>query len=307
VMGPARQALIPALVSQPDELTRANAFLQQLASFTKIGAPMLAGLVITLIGAYNAMIFDVISFILSAGILLRLPNSQAQQTEPGANVNTPHGTEAKPGPKPFSVIKETPPLRLLFMATFLMIISIMAFDILASVCTRDILQGDESLFGILIGVVGFGTVLSGFYLMMRKSNVDPWQDVKLGLGLMIFLPGLLALVSLLGSSPFSMGLAIIAVFVGGVGIGFFMIQTATLLQTLSPAAILGSISGYYQTIMVAGQLISIVGVPLVVPHLIGISSFFFLIAVSLGAVLVYMTISLSVIQRQQLARARALT
>ena len=41
VMGPARQALVPSLVSQPTELTRANAWLQQLASFTKIGAPML--------------------------------------------------------------------------------------------------------------------------------------------------------------------------------------------------------------------------------------------------------------------------
>jgi MFS family permease len=304
IMGPARQSLIPALVTNPDELTRANAFLQQLASFVKIGAPMLAGLVIALMGPYNAMIFDVISFGLSALILLRLPNIGAVQVEPEVTASDTHPTAAATF-KPLAVIKQSPGLRLLFAATFLMIISVMAFDILGSICTRDILRGDESLFGLLIGLTGLGTVLSGFYLMLRQKTVDPWQDFKLGVGLLMFLPGLLAVVSLLESSPFSLGLVIVGVLVGGIGVGFFMVQTSTLLQTLSPGPILGSISGYYQTVCVAGQLIAIVGVPLVVPQVVGITALFLLITASLGGVVIYTAFSLAAMQRRQFTGAQA--
>ena len=304
LMGPARQALIPSLVSEPDELTRANAFLQQLASFTKIGAPMLAGLVITLIGAYNAMIFDVISFILSALILLRLPNIKVAAAEPAATTNAAvPTTQDKAGLKPLAVIKESPGLRLLFMATFLMIISVITFDILGSICIRDLLQGDESMFGVFISLVGLGTVLSGFYLMLRQKNTDPWQDVKLGIGLMVFIPAMLVLVGLLGPSSLSTGLAMAGCFVGGMGVGFFLVQSATLLQTLSPAAILGSISGYYQASIVAGQAIAIVGVPLLVPHLVSITTFFAFITLSLSSVVIYMAVALSAMQRRQLVVA----
>jgi hypothetical protein len=189
--------------------------------------------------------------------------------------------------------------------TLLMIISLMAFDILSSICTRDILQGDESLFGVLIGLVGFGTVLSGFYLMLRKKKVNPWQDFKVGLGLMMFLPGIVGLVSLLNASVLSMGLAMVGVFVGGLGVGFFMVQTSTLLQTLSPAAILGSISGYYQTVCVAGQIVAILGVPLVTPYLISMATLFFLMTAGLGGVVIYTAVSLAAMQRRQLTSAPA--
>ncbi|MBN1992582.1 MAG: MFS transporter [Anaerolineae bacterium] len=303
VMGPARQALVPALVSHPDELTRANAFLQQLASFIKIGAPMLAGLLITWLGPYNAMLFDVLSFILGAGILFFLPNLKAGRTNPGAAEDAVAAGQAQPGLKPLAVIWRTPALRLLFVTSFLMIISVMAFDILGAIYTRDILQGDESMFGLLIGAVGLGTVLSGFYLLLRQKTVNPWQDLKLGLFLLMFLPGLLVSASFFEPSLFTKGIALVSSFIGGVGVGFLLVQLGTLLQTLSPPAILGTISGYYQASMVAGQLISILGAPLLVPGLLGMTAFLFLVAVCLGLVWIYMAASVSLMQRRQFAKA----
>jgi len=99
------------------------------------------------------------------------------------------------------------------------------------------------------------------------------------------------------------GLVIAGLFIGGAGVGFLMVQTGTLLQTLSPRAILGSISGYFQSLMVTGQLISILGVPLVVPQVLGLSAFMFLITISLGVVLIYMTVSRAMMQRRQFVGA----
>ncbi len=63
IMTPARQSSVPALV-KPEELTVANAFLQQLSSLVKIYSPMLAGLILTLVSPHRP-ILDVLSFAIS--------------------------------------------------------------------------------------------------------------------------------------------------------------------------------------------------------------------------------------------------
>ncbi|MEW5959824.1 MAG: MFS transporter [Chloroflexota bacterium] len=300
LLTPARQSIIPALVAGPAELSRANAFLQQLASFTKIGAPVLAGFLIGLLGAYNAMLLDVASFGLSAGMLWLLPDVRPLGQHCGAAGST--GANANLHQKSlWTVLHDIPPLRLLFVAAFLMIISIIAFDILGSLFIRDVLGQAENFFGLVIGAVGCGTVLTGFYLLARRDNLDPWQDLKLGLFLLIFLPALLVAAGLLGRSPLATGLALAGAFVGGVGVGFLTIQSSTLLQMLAPSRLLGTVSGYFQAVIVAGQLISIVGVPLLVPGLVSITFFFLLTALALGLVLIYLTLSLSLLRRRQLA------
>jgi len=303
VMSPARQSLIPLLVTDPDELTRANAFLQQLASLVKIGSPMLAGLLITLMGPYNAMIFDMLSFIIAAGILLLLPNVHAIPATPIASTVSEYTPAIIAEQKPLTVIRQSSQLRLLFATLFLTVISVIGFDILGSIYTRDFLQGDEGFFGLLIGAVGLGTVLSGFHLMLRKKQVNPWLDMQLGLFLMIFLPGFLILATLFSGDLLKNILALGGTVIGGAGVGFLVIQSATILQTQSPVGVLGRISGYYQATMVAGQIVSIIGVPMLVPTWLGIIPFLGWVMVSLGCVLVYMVVSFNGLQRQALAGA----
>ncbi|MDQ4076956.1 MAG: hypothetical protein M3220_12010 [Chloroflexota bacterium] len=54
--------MIPMLVRR-ENLSRANAFLQQLSSFVKIDAPILGGVIVGALGPHNAMVLDVLSFI----------------------------------------------------------------------------------------------------------------------------------------------------------------------------------------------------------------------------------------------------
>ena len=58
-MMPARQASVPQLVAR-DDLTQANALLQQLAGFVKIGAPILGGVIVAGLGPERAMLLDIV-------------------------------------------------------------------------------------------------------------------------------------------------------------------------------------------------------------------------------------------------------
>src|SRR5512133_333837 len=73
VVTPTRQSVIPDLVPRED-LTRANAFLQQLTGLVKVFSPVIAGMVLTVMNPHTAILFDVASFFLGAGILAFLPS-----------------------------------------------------------------------------------------------------------------------------------------------------------------------------------------------------------------------------------------
>ncbi len=81
IMIPARRASVPDIVDK-DSLPKANAFLEQLAGIVKIVAPMLAGLVLTIMNPHTAIILDIVTFALSALILTRLPSLPPREEEP---------------------------------------------------------------------------------------------------------------------------------------------------------------------------------------------------------------------------------
>jgi MFS family permease len=149
---------------------------------------------------------------------------------------------------------------------------------------RDLLQADERLFGILIGLVGLGSVLAGLALMLRKRTVNPWHDVIVGLLLLAVLPLSIALGTRLGDPALIRWLVAGGAFVGGLGNGLIIIQVSTLLQLLSPPAQLGRVSGIFQSTIAAAQLITIIVTPLIVPALFSIGSFFSWSTLALGLV-----------------------
>ncbi|NMC46648.1 MAG: MFS transporter, partial [Chloroflexi bacterium] len=78
LMTPARASILPDILPK-EELTRANAFLQQLSSLVKIGAPVLAGGILAVMSPHQAIILDVATFFLAAILLTRLPKLPPRQ------------------------------------------------------------------------------------------------------------------------------------------------------------------------------------------------------------------------------------
>jgi MFS family permease len=284
IMSPARQSSLVFVVKR-EELTQANAFLQQLSSIIKIAGPILAGMILAIMSPHQAVILDVVSFALSAIILGFLPSLPPVKQEK-------HGHEAARGDTVFTplveMVKGSSQLRLLYAVAFIVMSSIVAVDILTSILTRDVLKGGEVFFGLQIGLIGFGTLLGAASLMIRKTKVNPWMDILGGLTLLAVLPATLASIYFIPDLTLARTAAFAACFLGGLGVGRKMVQAGTLLQTLPPAHLLGRAGGLFQSVVVSAQLIGILLIPLLVPAVfpvyiyLGIVSGMILIAVLVG-------------------------
>ena len=283
IMTPARQAVVPLVVPQ-SELTRANAFLGQLAGIIKIAAPSLAGLVLVFLNPHQAILLDVLSYILSALILSRLPALPPRPEKPGAAAGAPGG-------EIWPALRVAGGLRTLFAGSFLAIAVVVGFDIVAPVYTRDVLRGGESLFGLMVSLVGFGTLGATLILLLRKGQANPWRDMAAGLFLLGMIPGLLALAVALDDPSQARVLTLAGALVGGVGNGLLQVQAGTLLQLLSPARLLGRMSGIFQMTAVSGQLVGILITPLLVPGVLPMGLYFGLMAVALGGVALFVALA----------------
>lgn len=287
IMSPARQSSI-VLVVRRESLTQANAFLQQLSSLIKILGPILAGLLLTVLPPRQAVILDVVSFACSAAILCFLPALPPARQGP-----QPHGATQKSSNAIFApllaMVKNSSQLRLLYTVAFLVMSAIVAVDILAAILTRDVLKGGENIFGLQIGLIGFGTLLGAASHMLPKTRVNPWVDILGGLTLAAVIPAALAGACFIPDPNAARAVVFTACLVGGSGIGRKMVQAGTLLQTLPPAHLLGRAGGLFQSVVVSAQLIGTLLIPLVVPAVLPVYSYLTIVS---GMILVAVVVGM---------------
>ncbi len=299
IMTPARQSSIPSLVA-PEDLTAANAFLTQLSSLVKIFAPMLAGLILTLVSPHTAIILDVVSFALSALMLTRLKalppltnaenNSEQKMTSPNLTNWIKKGFTENPF---WQTLKETVSLQMLFIAGFFSIFVIVGFDVLAAVFFRDALKETESFYGLAIGLVGVGSLLSTLYLLLKKRTSRPWPDAVSGIALLSVIPLSLTVAAGMQNIALARIITLVACFIGGMGNGLLHVQISTLLQSFTPRHLLGEASGLLQSTMVTGQLLGTLLTPLLVPGLLSTGVFCLISFVALTILVTVLVVQLS--------------
>ena len=182
------------------------------------------------------------------------------------------------------VVLDSSQLRLLFGIIFLCILVVIGFDSLGAVYVRDFLGAGEGFFGLAIGLVGAGTLLSTIGLMFARGRGDPWRHVLVGVVSLGVLPLLLAIGGGFPGGGLIRVLMIVGSLVGGAGIGLVHVQLFTLLQLLSPPAMLGRVGGLLQMTIVAAQLAGLLITPALVPSVIPVTGYLALAAGALAAV-----------------------
>ncbi|HUX51043.1 MAG TPA: MFS transporter [Spirochaetia bacterium] len=298
IMMPARRSVVPSLVSA-QSLSRVNAFFQQLSGTIKIAAPLLAGGLLAIMNPHTAIIFDVASFLLSALLLSRLPELQPNGV-PGST---------KPGSKPErvdrtlrSLVSGSVGLRLIFVTVFLGIFVIVGFDVLASVFVRDSLHSGEGVFGLLVSLIGIGTVGSSILIMAGKRERNPWSDIVTGILLLSAIPLAFGISSFVPAGPVRTLVAIAGCLLGGAGSGLLNVQAGTLLQLLTPATMLGRTAGAFQTTATAGQLLGVLLTPALIPGVLSMTGYFIAAFVALSILVLWVLYNLRAVRAS--ARAR---
>lgn len=280
VMGPARTTAVPDLVA-PEELTQANAFMQQVTGTVKILAPALAGGLLTLMAPHTAIILDVICFMLSAVVLLLLPPL------PPKGVLRAKGEAA---PKRQGMLMESftalwqsaPGLVLLFPLNVLIAFMLMAFDVAMAVYVRDILQTGIAFKGLMGFATGAGLIVGSSAFLFLKGERNLWRDVILGFTLVIALSAALALGEAAGP-VLARAILLGGGLLGGLGMGVVNVQAGTLFMRQCPPAILGRVGGLLDSIVVVGRLGGLLLTPLLVPAMVSFGGYFGLASILLVA------------------------
>lgn len=269
---PARQSTLRDILS-PKELAKSNAFLQLLASLVKIAGPVVGGLLVLRIEPRVAIRLNVASYLIGAAMLMWLPSSRPRRASslakehPRRLCGTASLASIRIAYRSFPLVGTFIPMVLCLAATM------MVFDATASIIVRDLLQAGEGLLGILVSLIGCGSLVSSTLLAFRKHAGDPWHDLIKGQILLVAIPISVVIVPWLS---LEMGRVVVSVlcFVGGLGSGFTAVQTLTLLQLMVPKDYVGRINGIYQSGIAVSQFVAAMLTPMLIPAYLSIPTAF---------------------------------
>lgn len=235
------QAILPGLVAK-DDLVAANGMINVSASTARVGGPFLGGLLVTLIGGAAALMFDVMSFLLSAALLQRLFRRRRGGSAPDRSPERGRHwlTEFREGMR--TVTRNRHHVTLIITSSSSNFMSGVLF-----VSGVYVLYGTQTLglrtaeFGIAFAVGASGAVIGS---LMAKRITDRLGDsTALFCSFLGFGGGLLVVAA--ASGPTWLKLLVIAAGHAIAMFGFACVNVlvAALVQTITPQRLLGRVGG----------------------------------------------------------------
>ena len=249
----ADNAYLPALVGKP-HLVDANAKLETTDAVAEIGGPSIAGILIEIVTAPVAIVFDAISFVVSAVFIksIRGPEvpAEVEAEPPSLARDLATGTAGRIWP---SDVASVVPGRGLFA--------------LYMIFTIDTVGLSPGIVGLLIGLGGVGGLLGALFARRLPIwlGLGPAMIVLVGLGQAAWL--LIAVAS--GPDWLVIGLLAAHQLVGDALLVAYTIHAVSLRQTVLPMSVLGRANATLHALtslllplgaLVAGALASLIGV-----------------------------------------------
>jgi MFS family permease len=270
VFGPAQGALLPSLVSTPDELTAANAVMNTVGSVGMFAGPALGGAILAASSPTAVFLVTAAAFLWSAYFLLRIPGDAAPESEPAPVVSALLAG--------FRAIGSKPELRVVVGLTAAQTLVAGAFEVLLVVVALRLLDAGDSGVGWLNAAVGVGGVLGVVAVAALAGRRRLAGD--LGLGVLLW-GGPLALVALW--SNFAFVLVLFAI----VGLANTIVDVVgmTLLQRSADDEVLGRVFGVMESLILATIAIGSLAAPGIV-SLVGLKATLVVVGAFLPALLV---------------------
>lgn len=235
----AYQAYLPALVGR-EQLVEGNGKLETTNSLATVFGPGLAGVVIRVLSAPFAMVFDAGSFFVSSGTLFAI---QKPESPPDRKERRPVLTEIREG---LHVVFGEPRLRSIAGCTATSnFFSAIVFNTLLVLYLKEGLGYDEVLIGILFSAGGAGGVLGAF--------LSPRVTARLGVGPAIvvsaFVAGLASLPIPFVEGPIALPILSLVFFATTFCALVYNINQVSFRQALVPLRLQGRLNATMRTIV----------------------------------------------------------
>jgi len=251
LFGPARAALVPLLVRTPTELTAANVAAGTLENVGSFLGPAIGGFVLAATNVQAVFALNAASFVWSAVLVFMVRVDETRHTAEDEEASEGHAAAAG-----FKVIANDRNIAVLVVLYAVQTIVAGALVVLMVVAALDVLDGGAKEVGFLDAATGIGGIIGSAVALGLAARGRLAAD--LGIGLFLF--GAFALV---GAIP-TIGVAVAALAVVGVGNCLVDISAITLLQRAVPNDVLGRVVGIVEGVVLAALTIGTVAAPLLV-------------------------------------------
>jgi len=226
-------------------LLAANALMQQAIQISFIVAPAFAGTLVEALGANVCFAFDILSFFISALLVMTLTIQRAGTPAPASSI-------LQSLLQGFRFIFGHAAISFVMIAMASGMFAMRCFSALLSVYVRDVLLRQSATFGILNSLCGIG-MIGGAQLVRRFTARSSPQHIVVygltGMGGAVFITALFGRVSSTAAGMLALGFFA----------AFVMITSQTLLQQETPPEMLGRVSSSLMSLLAGAQVVSMVG------------------------------------------------
>jgi MFS family permease len=229
---PARQAFLPTMIPDRDDLANAIAMNSSMFNAARLVGPSIAGFMIATAGEAWCFLVDGVSYFAVILALLAMKDVRRLQrpaTHPGIMDHLLEGWRYVLGFRP---------IRSLMLQLAWLCLVAMPFSVLMPVFADEILGGGPHTLGFLMGASGLGAMSGALWLTTRKSVV--------GLGRVILINTIVFGAGLMGFAVSRwLGLSLVFMTIAGFGMMVQMASTNTVIQTIVDEEKRGRVMSFY--------------------------------------------------------------
>ena len=256
VARPTQGALLPGLARTPEELCASNGLSGTVEGLGLMLGPLAAAAILAVSTPAAVFAAASVASVIAAGLVVRLPRPIVfARSAPAVGLSraTDAPDEAMSLLDGLRMVGREPNTRLVVMILGLRMVVVGAMDVLFVLLALELFDAGDSAAGLLNAALGVGTIVGGaitFSLVGRQRLAPSLAAAVLVCGVALVVLGTLAL-------PW---LAPPLIAIAGIGLAASDMVGRTILQRVSPDAVLGRVLGALEGIGLAGLAVGAVAV-----------------------------------------------
>lgn len=258
---PAQASLIPTLADDPSQLTNTNVVASTIESMGFFVGPALAGLLLAVTNLETVFVFNALTFLWSAAVLIGVgpPHAGSQVVDDAVDeADAAEGEEAADhggALAGFGQILRNRDLRFIAFVMAAQTVVAGASLVFEVAIIFDLLEKGESTLGLMNSVLGIGGLIGGVLavLLARRERMA----LDFGIGVLGWSAPLLLIVVW----P-TLVSVLIAQLLIGISNSLVDINAYTIVQRVTPEAVMGRVFGALESIIIGGMAIGSLAMPI---------------------------------------------